>query len=406
MNNIVVVGKEFGMTEGQMSVITNSIAKGATPDELRLFLYTAKRCGLDPFSKQIYFVKRKTRNADGTYSETGAIQTGIDGYRAIAERAGGLAGIDDVLYDDETKEHPNKATVTVYRIVSGQKVHFAASARWSEYCQINYKTQKPQGLWAKMPYLMLGKCAEALALRKAFPNDLSGIYTSEEMQQADNGGVEKVNKQTGEVIDVDTEETELPKPKKAEPMVTPAQGEEIANLWKNFLDLQKEFPVDQGDAVKTKALLAYYKVDSTTKLTEKQADSFIQKLKEKMDKLLKVVEKGSVVDGESVAEPEGKLVGRTVFNPPLTLKDGESVNLEVEINTDRSNNYKDPKKVRAMIDGLKTVREIGSLLEELKLVYDDGEITKTVYEELYDWGLAAMDIVNNKLSKQTASSKK
>jgi hypothetical protein len=78
-------------------------------------------------------------------------------------------------------------------MVEGTRVPFTASARWKEYVQEkdeyedSRKTGKkvPAAMWAKMPYLMLGKVAEALALRKAFPNDLSGIYTHEEMQQAD-----------------------------------------------------------------------------------------------------------------------------------------------------------------------------------------------------------------------------
>lgn len=80
--------------------------------------------------------------------------------------------------------HPNKATVTVYRMVSGTRVPFTASARWKEYAQTD-KDGNPVAMWKKMPYLMLAKVAEALALRKAFPNDLSGLYTNEEMAQAD-----------------------------------------------------------------------------------------------------------------------------------------------------------------------------------------------------------------------------
>lgn len=186
--NINALSKEFGMTANQLSVITNAIAKGATVDELRYFMAVAKKAGLDPLTKQIHFVKRKSRNMDGSYTEIASIQTGIDGYRAIAERTNTLAGIDDATYDTEDQPHPNKATVTVYRMVAGNRVAFTASARWSEYCQTRtYQGRtEPMGLWSKMPYLMLAKCAEALALRKAFPNDLSGIYTNEEMQQADN----------------------------------------------------------------------------------------------------------------------------------------------------------------------------------------------------------------------------
>lgn len=170
----------------QLELITNTVAKGATKEELQLFLYTSKRTGLDPLTKQIHFVKRWDSKAG---KEVGAIQTGIDGYRAIAERTGTLAGIDDAVYDTENEPHPNKASVTVYRLIKGTRVGFTASARWAEYAQTYFDKrigkQNYGPMWKKMPYLMLAKCAEALALRKAFPNDLSGIYTNEEMSQAD-----------------------------------------------------------------------------------------------------------------------------------------------------------------------------------------------------------------------------
>lgn len=153
----------------QVDLIKSTVAKGATDDELKLFLYTAARTGLDPLTKQIHFVKRGGQMT---------IQTGIDGYRAIAERTKSLAGITDPLYEVGPNNKPTKATVKVYRSINGMMAEFTASARWEEYVAYG-------PLWVKMPYLMLGKCAEALALRKAFPNDLSGLYTSEEMAQAD-----------------------------------------------------------------------------------------------------------------------------------------------------------------------------------------------------------------------------
>lgn len=172
-------------SQTQVELIKSVIAKDATDDELKLFLYTAKRTGLDPLTRQIYFQKRKSKQKDGSFREQMVILTGIDGYRAIATRSKELAGEDDVVFDREDTPNPNKATVTVYRLVGGQRCGFTATARWSEYAALDYNGQ-PQQMWKKMPYLMLGKCASALAYRKAFPNDLSGIYTTEEMQQADN----------------------------------------------------------------------------------------------------------------------------------------------------------------------------------------------------------------------------
>lgn len=176
--------------------------KKGTPradEDLYYFMYVAKRTGLDPMIKQIYPVYRWDYKIG---KEKMTIQVGIDGMRLVAERTGQYAGSDDAQFDAEDQTHPNKATVTVFKInkQTGERMPVTASARWTEYAQTD-KEGKLMGLWAKMPYLMLGKCAEALALRKAFPNELSGIYTTEEMAQSET---------TGNVLDT------LPKPARVE----------------------------------------------------------------------------------------------------------------------------------------------------------------------------------------------
>lgn len=177
----------IGLSTEKIELVKRTVAKGATDDELALFVAVANRTGLDPFTRQIHFVKRRTWNKDTRkYEELGTIQTGIDGYRAVAARTGEHAGTDDAVIEEENGA-PVKATVTVYRMIGGEPRAFTATARFSEYVQ-KYKgenIEKLSGQWAKMPFLMVSKCAEALALRKAFPTLLSGIYTEEEMDQAE-----------------------------------------------------------------------------------------------------------------------------------------------------------------------------------------------------------------------------
>lgn len=167
-------------TPERVELIKRTICSGSTNDELALFVQQCKRTGLDPFAKQIHAVKRWDSNAG---REVMSIQTGIDGFRLIADRTGKYAGNDEPIYDVEDKPHPNKASVTVWKIVEGQRVPFTRSARWAEFVQTK-KDGNPTRFWLKMPYLMLGKAAEALALRAAFPQELSGLYTTEEMDQA------------------------------------------------------------------------------------------------------------------------------------------------------------------------------------------------------------------------------
>jgi hypothetical protein len=120
------------------------------------------------------------------------IQTSVDGFRLAADRTGAYTGSEESWAgpDGDWKDvwlgvdPPAAAKVVVYK-GEGTK-GFAAVATWSEYVQTN-KDGKPSVMWARMPARMLAKCAESLALRKAFPAELSGLYTSEEMAQAENG---------------------------------------------------------------------------------------------------------------------------------------------------------------------------------------------------------------------------
>jgi phage recombination protein Bet len=178
---------------------------GGAPDHIAdLAMALWERRGLSPEERHVYLVQR-----GGDWVN----QTGIDGYRLIATRSGVYVGSDEPAYDTEEAEHPNKATVTVWRLVEGQRFPFSASARWSEYAGKN-KDGSLNRQWKQMPYLMLAKCAEALALRKAFPAELSGIYVKEEMDQAEAITVtarevpnRTVDPQTGEISDALTERT-------------------------------------------------------------------------------------------------------------------------------------------------------------------------------------------------------
>jgi phage recombination protein Bet len=179
-------------TPEQAAVLRQSgISDDVTNAELAGFLHLCQRTGLDPFSRQIYLIGRKDRRAGRVVFTP---QTGIDGYRVIAQRVtaqtGGTYGYEDFLWCDSagrwrdvwlSEQPPAAAKVTVIR--NGQK--FSAVATFREYAQ-TFPDGNPSGLWGKMPAGQVAKCAEALALRKAFPHDLAGVYTAEEMQQADN----------------------------------------------------------------------------------------------------------------------------------------------------------------------------------------------------------------------------
>lgn len=158
------------VTQEQTALIKSTIAKDATDAELQLFFYDCARQGVHPLDRLIHFTKRK-----GKYTPV----TSIDLMRSRAADTGEYAGSDDAAFVGAQKTDTWAATVTVWRLVQGQRCSFTATARWSEY--------KPDEafMWHRMPHTMLAKCAEALALRKGFPRQLAGVYSEEEMAQAD-----------------------------------------------------------------------------------------------------------------------------------------------------------------------------------------------------------------------------
>lgn len=169
----------------QIGLIKSQIAVGCTDAELALFGQVCQRTGLDPFSRQIYAIKRNQYNPETRQKEPKmTVQVSVDGFRTIAARSGLYGGSatewcgEDGIWRDVWLGNgsPAAAKTTVHRI--GSPHPFTAVAKFSSYA-VSFNG-KLSGLWEKMPDLMIGKVSESLALRKAFPAELSGLYTVEE----------------------------------------------------------------------------------------------------------------------------------------------------------------------------------------------------------------------------------
>ena len=137
---------DAAFTDQQISLIKNTLCKGVTDEEFEIFLHACRRTGLDPFMKQIYAVKR------GGARPTMTIQTGIDGYRLIAERTGRYAPGKETTYTYDDVKRLVSATAYIKKMTPDGTWHdVSATAFYDEYAQ-----NSP--FWQKMKHIMLAKC--------------------------------------------------------------------------------------------------------------------------------------------------------------------------------------------------------------------------------------------------------
>lgn len=178
MKSVALVPQPQGhFNPQQLEILKNSICpKGISNEEFEVFIMACTKTQLDPFMKQIYAIKRGDKMC---------IQTGIDGYRLIAERTGRYAPGPEPTYEMDKDGRVVAATSYIKKQTADGTWHtIGQSAYMDEYVQ-KTRDGRPMGMWGNMPRTMLSKVAESIALRKAFPAEMSGTYTEEEMQQSD-----------------------------------------------------------------------------------------------------------------------------------------------------------------------------------------------------------------------------
>lgn len=223
MSNLIAADS---FTGEQIQLIKGTIAKGATDDELKLFLYRCKTLGLDPLKPgMIHFVKYG--------SNPGTIVVGIEGFRARAATTGKLSGVKRGVLRDE-KGQCTGGWCEVYRS------DWKEPAR-EEVSLHEYNTGK--AMWAKMPETMIKKVAEAAALRMAFADELGGVYATEEMDQADTRRPYNPDVNTQTAIDLAIRPTEKPAKPDTPP---PTAGEHVVRIGKKYVgQMLKDIGVDE-----------------------------------------------------------------------------------------------------------------------------------------------------------------
>lgn len=279
-------------------------------DEFKLFVNQAKRTGLDPFTRQIYATKTGGKMT---------VQATIDGLRLIAQRSGLYEGqTRPIWFDEDGKEYrvwpkskgnPYACEVGVYK--KGFKEPLYAIAIFDEYCAKikDFKTGeiKIGHMWAKMPALMIAKVAEALALRKAFPNDMSGIYSAEEISVSDN----------------EVKEIEPQKPQKeSEPIKT------IPNVFDQAATKKESYaPPELVESVSKNCTLVGNTEKTKSEIKEKQPEMFPDKTKI----LISREQAGFLfVKGYTLGFSKDEII-TIIYNLTKKIKIGELNNSELEL---------------------------------------------------------------------------
>lgn len=222
--NIQTALTERNIDTAVWTTLQNSVFPGAKDESILLAVDYCKARKLDILKKPCHIVPMSVTDAKtGNKNWRDVIMPGIYEQRITAFRTGQMAGQDEPVFGDTVTfrgiEAPEWCRVTVYRFINNERCAFSHTEYFSEACATT-KEGKPNSMWSKRPRGQLAKCAEAGALRKAFPDELGGVITADEVNEEPINQHSAATPDSGTTV-IDTQSVEL---------ITPEQIKEIENL--------------------------------------------------------------------------------------------------------------------------------------------------------------------------------
>lgn len=252
----------------QKALIKSVIFPDATDDELQLFMYECTRRGVHPLDGKIFPIKR---NDGETGGKKITFQCSIDYFRSAALESEEYDGQDEPVFGEVNPQgFPEWAKINVYR--KGVDRPFVGIARWKEY----YPGEKLGFIWRKMPHAQLAKCAEALAMRKAFPQSLSGLYADEEMHQAQAGQSQSGTMSLKETIQEAPTGSTTP---------TKKDNRDVKTILKEELEAYESDPAARQEILKAISIFGKKGSEKWISSIEKASDNWCSKALENLRKL-------------------------------------------------------------------------------------------------------------------------
>ena len=247
------------------TTLQNSVFPGAKDESILLAVDYCKARKLDILKKPCHIVPMSVTDAKtGNKNWRDVIMPGIYEQRITAFRTGQMAGQDEPVFGNTVAfkgiEAPEWCRVTVYRFINNERCAFSHTEYFSEACATT-KEGKPNSMWSKRPRGQLAKCAEAGALRKAFPDELGGVITADEVNEEPINQHSAATPDSGTTV-IDTQSVEL---------ITPEQIKEIENL------------IEVTDSNLAGLLAAAGNVPSIEKITKSNAEHAINRLLNKLN---------------------------------------------------------------------------------------------------------------------------
>ena len=195
MSNITAINTTNEIDQHIWSALKNSLYTGAKDESIKMVLDYCKAAKLDPMQKPVHIVPMSVKNAQtGRYEYKDVVMPGVGLYRIQAARSNQYAGVSEPEFGEDVTcnlgginiTYPKWCKVTVKKLVNNTIVEFTAKEYWLEnYATSSKESIAPNTMWKKRPYGQIAKCAEAQALRKAFPEIISQHPTAEEMEGKD-----------------------------------------------------------------------------------------------------------------------------------------------------------------------------------------------------------------------------